>query len=103
MHIDSARALKQQLTAQYLAPLAQPIIIAAAAAAAPPALARARGEIHVSAQALDEVETVQRTIALGIAKRGKKDFKLAIRVQRRAFEQSEFVEKMRKSAKGEVD
>lgn len=103
MHIDSVRALKQQLTAQLLTPLAQPIIAAAAAAAPPPMVARARAEIHVAAQSVGAVEPVQRTIALGIFKKGKNDFKLAVRVQRRALETSDYVERMRKAAKGEVD
>lgn len=58
----------------------------------------------VSAKPLEDLQTLQRSIAIGIAPgKGPEDFKLAIRVQRPALLQSPVIERMRASANGEVD
>lgn len=87
MRLDSVRELKGMLTQAVLAPLT--------AAAAPRALA-------LSASAVDPGK-VHRSIALGIAKRGPSDFRLAVRLQRPELEAGPHVELIRKQAKGEVD
>ena len=43
------------------------------------------------------------TMALGVVRKGKNDFGLAVRVQKRGLENSPQVETIRKKAKGEVD
>jgi hypothetical protein len=89
MNLESVRELKQTLTAGML-PLIETTIFSRAAfsrAAAP--VARA-------------VEP-PRTLALGVARKGKRDFQLAVRVQERALESSREVERITREARGEVD
>lgn len=99
MQIDSVRELKARLSPIFLTPLASPAKISAEAVA----MSRPQAPINLAAQSLSVVEPVQRTVALGIARKGKNNFKLAVRVQRRAFEEEEYVAKVRKAAKGEID
>ena len=89
MNIDSARALKAQLVTKQL----QPLTVA-------PKMAATLG---VAARAFSELERFPRTMALGIVRKSKSDFQLAVRIQNRALEQSPQLEAIRKSAKGEVD
>jgi hypothetical protein len=97
MQIDSVRELKAKLSDRMLAPLT-PAVVASAAVGT-----RLRPALHVAAQSLSAVEPVQRTIALGITKKGKSEFKLAVRVQRRALQTEEYLASVRKEARGEVD
>jgi hypothetical protein len=89
MKLDSVRELKQDLAASMLAQIETTITARAA-------FGRAAGPV---------ARTVQppRTLALGVARKGKKDFQLAVRVQQRAFEASREVERITRKAKGEVD
>jgi hypothetical protein len=69
-------------------------------------IARAAGigrDISLPAQPLREIETTQRTVAIGIAPRTARDFRLAVRIQRRGLEDSPQLDRIRTMAKGEVD
>ena len=87
MQLDSVRELKATLVSQQ---------VAALASAKPVALA-------VAARAVTDLESAPRTIALGVAPAGKKQFKLAIRVQNRALADSPEVQAIVNKAKKEVD
>lgn len=89
MNLESVRELKQSLTARML-PQIEATIFARAAfsrAAAPVATA---------------VEP-PRTVALGVARKGKRDFQLAVRLQQRGLEASAEVDRITRQAHGEVD
>lgn len=89
MHLDSVRELKDLIRRKSLE------LVARAAAAG--------RNIALSAQPMGEIAAVQRTFALGIARRTARDFRLAVRVQRRGFEDSPQLERIRELAKGEID
>jgi len=89
MHLDSVRELKALIRRKTLE------IVARAAAAG--------RHIALSAQPVGGIEATQRTFALGIARRAARDFRLAVRVQRRGFEDSPQLEHIRALAKGEID
>jgi hypothetical protein len=57
----------------------------------------------LAARPVAAVDSVQRTIALGIKPAGRKGYRLAVRVQRRGPECDDLVERIRKKAKEEVD
>jgi hypothetical protein len=59
--------------------------------------------LAIGARAVEKVDPTQRTIALGIARKNEKDFRLAVRLQSRALEMSPQVETIHKAAQGEVD
>jgi hypothetical protein len=103
MQIDSVRELKAQFM---IAP--SPVVTGA------PILAETLGgggggrsgfrTINVSAQSLSAVEPIQRTVALGIARKGRKnDYTVAVRLQRRPVQGDNYVERLHKAARGEVD
>src|SRR5262245_37894661 len=73
MQLDSVRELKQSLQNAVVTPLAEPMHIRSFGVAASP--------IGESAQ--------HRTIALGVARRSKREYALAVRVQRRGLENSD--------------
>jgi hypothetical protein len=89
MRLDSVRDLKASLTGTLLAPLAM-------AAAAPRSL-------NISTRRVSDAAGLHRTIALGVAPGARNDFRLAVRVQRRAMEQSRELETIERHAHGEVD
>jgi hypothetical protein len=88
MRIDSVRELKAALTRMVLEPLSSDRV------------ARSFG---VAAQPLSEAAGHHRTVALGVARKGPGDFRLAVRLQRRELEFGPEVEQIRKRAKDEVD
>ena len=88
MKLDSVRELKQALSQSVLARAAEVV--------------RARSTFGVASQALSTVSATPRSMALGIAPRGK-EFLLAVRLQHRAMENSPEVESVLKQAKREVD
>jgi len=59
--------------------------------------------LAVSAQPLGALDPTFRTLALGIAPRPKQQFRLAVRVQRRALLVGPHMDRIRQAAKGEVD
>ncbi|MEY2565168.1 MAG: hypothetical protein QOH88_3361 [Verrucomicrobiota bacterium] len=89
MNLESARELKQSLTASML-PQIETTLVARAA------FSRAAGPMATAVEP-------HRTVALGVARKGKRDFQLAIRVQQRALEASREVERITRQARGEVD
>jgi hypothetical protein len=88
MNLSSVRELKLNLSQTILANVVSTI--------------RKRTAFGVASRSLSTVDALPRTLALGIAPRGR-EFRLAIRVQHRAMENSPEIELMRKRAKGEVD
>ena len=88
MQLDTARELKKSLTDNVLSTLITPI------------QSRALG---ISARPIESTLGGPATVALGIARKSKRDFMLAVRIQHRALENSAHVEIIRKQAKGEVD
>lgn len=89
MNLESVRELKQTLTVRML-PQIETAIFARAA------FRRAAGPV---ARAVEP----PRTVALGVARKGKKDFQLAVRVQQRGLEASTEVDRITRQARGEVD
>jgi hypothetical protein len=90
MKLESVRALKAEALKQVIQPMR---------AAGPRAM-----RLAVAAEATDELDRTPRLIAVGIAPVKDSDqFKLAVRVQRRGLAQSEYVERLRKLAQGEID
>jgi hypothetical protein len=88
MNLDSVRELKLKLSQTILANVTTTV--------------RSRSAFGVSSRTLATVDAIPRTLALGVAPRGR-EFRLAIRVQHRAMENSPEIDLMRKRAKGEVD
>jgi len=89
MHIDSARDLKAILLKKQVQPLAASL--------------RKVSALGIGARAIAAVDPMQRTIALGITRKGKGAFRLAVRIQSRALEGSPQIEAIRKQAKGEAE
>lgn len=88
MELSSARELKSSILAKALKPLT--------------VAGRVRA-IGVAAQSVSAIDTLHRTIALGITARKRGTYRLAVRVQRAELFTGDEVESIRKSAKGEVD
>jgi hypothetical protein len=89
MHIDSVRELKAKCLKRHVRPLAaKPLALAALA---------------IGARAMAKVDPIQRTMALGIVRKGEKDFRLAVRIQSLALAGSPQLAAIRKWAKDEVD
>lgn len=89
MKIESARELKNQLLKAQVQPLVASLQRVSALA--------------IGAADVATVDPVQRTIALGISRKGKGAFRLAVRIQRRDLEDSPQIDAIRKKAKGEID
>jgi hypothetical protein len=90
MQLDSVRELKAAITARVVAPLAEPRALRAfGAPAGPIAGAAATG--------------AQPSIALGVAPRSKGDYRLAVRIQRRALEAHPALAAIREQARGEIE
>jgi hypothetical protein len=111
MQLESARSLKAELLTTMVVPLAASARAATATRSAT-ALAAAvdmrsvlgdSATFGISARSLDESRGVHRTIALGVAPTAKKEFRLAVRVQRGGLASSTLVEQITAKAKGEVD
>ncbi len=90
MRLNSVRELKADIAQRTLVP-----VVRAAAASG-------RG-LALSAQPAAAVDDLHRTFALGIAMQTRANFKLAVRIQRRSFESSPQIERIRTLARGEVD
>ena len=89
MNLDSVRELKLSLQEQLLAKLATTL--------------QARSALGEAAHAIATRRAAPATLALGVARRTRNQFALAVRVQQRALEHSRTVEDLTKLAKGEVD
>ncbi len=88
MQLDSARELKAALQESLVVPMAASFIVKSAG---------------LRAQPTSELAATPPTLALGVVRKGKQNFALAVRVQKRGLENSPQVEAIRKKAKGEVD
>jgi hypothetical protein len=88
MNIESARGVKAELLRRFVAPLAR--------------VPAGGAELGIAARALTRLEPRPRTLAIGLARRGK-DVKVAVRVQNRSLAVSETIEEIRRQARGEVD
>ena len=89
MRLDSARELKAELLRSLIGGLGE-------------ALLRQRA-LALPAQDVRGLDPLPRTMALGVAPAGRGDFKIALRLQVRALEDSRQVEAVRRRARGEVD
>jgi hypothetical protein len=89
MHLDSVRELKAALNSSILAPLAESVTT--------------RRLLNVAAQPVSAAAGIHRTIALGVVKADKQDYKLAVRLQRRAMENSPQLDAIHKQSNGEVE
>jgi hypothetical protein len=89
MNLNSARELKQELSANILAKIQTTI--------------RVRSASERAAGPLEKAKEPSRTLALGLALKGKSDFAIAVRIQARTLQASAELERIRKQAKGEVD
>src|ERR1700687_4720133 len=107
MNLDSVRSLQAEL----LDELTQaPIVLAEARRATRVGAGReyygghkVRVVIAYAATRSTELDPQARTIALGVTRWAKNDYRLAVRLQRRALAQSPQIEAIRRRAKGEVD
>jgi hypothetical protein len=88
MQLDSARGLKAALQESVIVPMATSFVVKSAG---------------LRAQPMAAMGATPPTMALGVVKKGKNDFGLAVRVQKRGLENSPQVESIRKKAKNEVD
>jgi hypothetical protein len=88
MKLESVRDLKASLMKPAITFAGRPVAMAARAMAARP---------------VEDVDPVQRAVALGVAPRGRNDFRLAVRVQSRAIETGGELDAIRARARGEVD
>jgi hypothetical protein len=89
MRLDSARALKTELVAQVTSAEAADL--------------SAGGVWSMNAQPTAAVDPVARSLALGISRPTPRDYRLAVRVQRRGLENTQQVDAIRRKARGEVD
>jgi hypothetical protein len=88
MRLDSARELKATLAGSVLESLSTPIVTRS---------------LGVPAQPMSAIGAHTPTIALGLGRKGREDYVIAVRLQRRGLENSPQVAAVRKQAKGEVD
>jgi hypothetical protein len=88
MQLDSARELKAALQESVIVPMATSFVVKSAG---------------LRAQSMTALAATPPTIALGVTKKGKNDFGLAVRVQKRGLENSPQVDTIKKKAKGEAD
>jgi hypothetical protein len=88
MQLDSARDLKAGLHESLIVPMATSVLLRSAG---------------LRAQPTTGLAATPPTMALGVVHKGKNNFALAVRVQKRGLENSPQVETIRKKAKGEVD
>ncbi|MFN0244093.1 MAG: hypothetical protein ACKVWV_14475 [Planctomycetota bacterium] len=89
MRLDSVRELKKSLGRSVVARAESAITV--------------RTVLHRAAGARTALSPKPVTLSLGVSRRSKRDFQLAVRIQRRGLEDSELIERIRKQAKGEVD
>ena len=100
MRLDSVTSLKTELLNQLVSPVAR------AEAAGRPRVALALADMNVpmpvGAQPMDNVPQVHRSVALGVAPKGRQ-YHLAIRVQRPGLLSSPLVDRIVQRAHGEAD
>lgn len=89
MQLDSVRNLKASVQAKVVAPLAQEAL--------------RRATLALSAQPMHNLAGPRRAVALGITRKGRRDFQLAVRVQRPELVDSPQVAAIVRQARGEAD
>src|SRR5438046_9371519 len=89
MHIDSVRELKAWCFKQHIEPLL--------------GIPGKLSALALSARPVRLIDQPQRTIALGIARKSEKDFRLAVRLQSQALEGSHEIEAIVQKDRGEAD
>lgn len=89
MKLDSVRELKARLTTSLTEDLLHP--------------QSTLRIMSLAAQPMENLAVPHRSIALGVAPAGDKGYKLAVRVQRRSMLDSPQIEKIQRTARGEVD
>lgn len=109
MRLASARDLKADLLTRLVDPFAARVsrlrrtgAIAVAAAAAFAGLEPDDTVFGIGARPFDTLPEIQRSIALGVARRGR-EYRLAVRVQRPSLARSPLMDRITRGAKGEVD
>ena len=85
MRLDSVRDLKSVLTSTLLAPLVASVT--------------AQRALNMAARPVADAAGLHPTIALGVARRAKNDFALAVRVQQRALQHGREVDLISKQAR----
>lgn len=106
--MESAKDLKAQLVADIVIPFTAAAARRSAAKTFSSGIHKtarvlaASSEFAIGARALDRVPEVQRSVALGVARRAG-EYRLAVRVQRQSLMASPLVEHIVKQAKGEAD
>jgi hypothetical protein len=108
--LDSVKGLKQQLLNEIVTPLWAPErpsrsrgTAAAAASLAAGGIDAVTTPLGVGAKPIDTLPEVHRTIALGVARRQKGAYRLAVRVQRPSLLHGPMIEHVTREARGEVD
>lgn len=96
MQLDSVRGLKAQLAGEAAAGDAMVVAPITARVGRAHAVAYAAG-------ATEKIDKLPRTVALGIARVGRNDYRLAVRIQRRSLVGTAEIENIRRRARGEVD
>ena len=89
MQLDSVRNLKASVQAKLVAPLSQEAV--------------RRATLALSAQSMGNLAGPRRVVALGITRNSRRDFQLAVRVQRPELVDSPQVAAIVRQARGEAD
>lgn len=90
MRLDSARNVKLSLSSTVVEAVVR-------------SAALGRISMAVAAQPVTAVDTTYRTFAVGIAPHTKSQYRIAVRVQRRALLEGPHIDRIRKAAHGEID
>lgn len=104
MELDSARGLQAELSKE----LASIGVRAGSGERGSPREAAVQGQggrvlVAYAATRAEALDPVQRTLALGLTRSGRSDYRIAVRIQRRGLLGSPQVEHIRSRARGEVD
>ena len=100
MELQSVREIKAAISEHALAAISERTL------AGPRRLAKARFAKAAQARRADRAElpvTLYKTVALGVSRAGRRDYKLAIRLQRTADQAHPVVARIIRMARGEVD
>src|SRR5262245_39401671 len=98
MRLESARELKRELVAELEVPAPEDSLEERAAK-----VARRLAELGLRAGPTALLSDAPPMMALGVTRRGKRDYRVAVRLQRPALVASPAVERVRTRAKKEVD
>ena len=102
MRLESAQALKTELLGTIVNPFALETSRVRVAGARAVARGGSSDSFGVQARALQAVPAVHRSVAIGVAPKGR-EYRVAVRVQRQGLRDSPLVDRIRAEARGEVD